>query len=196
MQLQCQVQDSCLIIKGGISKSWLEGFYDPTEGGENELEVVYKMGGVMHRIRVADDEEMCIPREEDKMSERERRKWEKEFQLKGMDLVEMKKKRNRRWAAYAIITTAAIGVGVYYYRRNRKQPEGGERNVGWVEGLGGVMGSGGEKVRDIVEYWLGMLSELTIHWISQLPSSEKVVGLGQSLVSTVSPEWLGRSAVS
>ena len=121
MQLQARVDSSVLIVAGGNSKSWLEGFYDPTEGGVNELEVVYKMQGALHRVTVADDEPLVIPREEDVMTDREVRAWEKAYRLRGVDLTEMKKKRNRRYAAYATIAAVTVGAAWYYQQRTRKQ---------------------------------------------------------------------------
>ena len=213
MQLQARVQDSMLLIPHGTAKSWLEGFYDPTEGGVNELEVVYRVGGRVHRVRVGDEEELLVPREADVMTKGEVRRWEREFELRGVDLAEVRRKRMRRYAAVATVAAVVVGGGVWWYgRRGGVKGEGkgegggeGGRGVGgwvgrgrvemmqgWVEGLGGVVGSGGDAVRDVVTQWVAALAELTAQWVAQLPSRERVLTLGQSLVSSVSPEWLGQ----
>lgn len=191
MQLQAKVCDSTLIVRGGTSKSWLEGFYDPTEGGENELEVVYKMSGVMHRVTVSDEDELVMPREEDRMTVKQVKLWEKEYKLRGVDLVEMKKKRNRRVAAYAVLTGVVVGGVVWGYRRRKGEGEEG----GWVEGIGGVVGRGGVKVSGVVSEWLKVLTEMTGKWIAQMPTGGRLASMGQELVSTVSTQWTGRPAV-
>lgn len=63
--LQCIVSTSQLIIHGGGSKSWLEGFYDPNDNQiENLLYVRYKFYNSLHEVIVDDTEELCIPVEE------------------------------------------------------------------------------------------------------------------------------------
>ena len=49
-------------------------------------------------------------------------------------------------------------------------------------------------MKDVVAQWVAMLAQLTAECIRQLPSSERVRTLGQSLVDTMSPQWLGRPA--
>ena len=120
MQLQASVADSLLILRGGGSKSWLEGWYDPTEGGDNELDVVYSLHGVLHRVRVGDEEELQLPQPEHAMTDKERKAWEREFRLRSVDLQDVARKRNRRYAAYATLATVAIGTAVYCHHRSRQ----------------------------------------------------------------------------
>lgn len=63
--LQCIVASSQLVIHGGGSKSWLEGFYDPNDNQiENLLYVRYKFYNSLHEVIVDDTEELCIPVED------------------------------------------------------------------------------------------------------------------------------------
>jgi DnaJ-like protein C11, C-terminal len=63
--LQCQVENSVLIVPGGASKAWLDGFYDPNEAGDNnELYVRYHFLDRLHECQVGDSDELIIPQEE------------------------------------------------------------------------------------------------------------------------------------
>ena len=221
MQLQAAVADSLLILRGGGSKSWLEGWYDPTEGGDNELDIVYSLRGEMHRVRVGDEEPLQLPQPEHRMSSKERAAWEREFRLRSVDLHEVARKRNRRYAAYATVATVAIGTAVYCHHRSQQHrarsstssnaasssfssPFSSSAVKGilassdsWVRGVGGVIGSGSEQLRDIMSDWLRLLCQWSERWMQQLPQAlaggaVRLVAAGQTLVSTVSPQWLGQ----
>ena len=209
MQLQSQVQDGMLLLKGGSSKSWLEGFYDPTEGGTNTLDVVYKLDGVMHRATVDDEDELLLPHANHRMTEREAGVWERGYGLRAVDLEVEAVKRRRRWIAAGCMVVGAVGVGaVVYYRRSGKAGKAGvaagagggvvvkiKGGEGWVSGLGGVVGRGGEQVKDVVLQWLALLSHWTATCVQQLPSAVRdnrvVQQLGAGLVSSNSLQWLG-----
>jgi len=64
--IQCMVRGSALIIYGGGSKAWLEGFYDPNEDNdvENLLYVRYRFLGRLHECIVRDSDELVLPLEE------------------------------------------------------------------------------------------------------------------------------------
>jgi len=65
--LQCMVNDSSLIIAGGRSRFWLEGFYDPSMGSArhlNRLRIRYLFLGMMHEAEYDDEEEVAIPLQE------------------------------------------------------------------------------------------------------------------------------------
>jgi hypothetical protein len=63
--LQTSVRNSTLIVHGGGSKSWLEGFYDPNDDAiDNCLYIKYKFLDRLHHCMVADDEELCLPMQE------------------------------------------------------------------------------------------------------------------------------------
>eukprot|EP00455_Lapot_gusevi_P024839 TRINITY_DN2594_c0_g2_i1.p1 TRINITY_DN2594_c0_g2~~TRINITY_DN2594_c0_g2_i1.p1 ORF type:complete len:167 (-),score=13.70 TRINITY_DN2594_c0_g2_i1:19-519(-) len=61
--LQAKVEDSRLIVAGRGSKESLEGFYDVSfgRGGPKRLQVIYKLGDVVHETTVEDDEDLVIP---------------------------------------------------------------------------------------------------------------------------------------
>jgi len=59
--LQCMVDESCLVIKGGESKAWLSGFYDPCLGEKKQLCVRYMFWGRLHEVVINDDEQLKIP---------------------------------------------------------------------------------------------------------------------------------------
>src|SRR5690554_7092160 len=62
--LQCMVEGSQLIMSGSGSKSWQEGFYDPSddcEPSQNSLWVQYLFLNQLHHVVVADDEELRMP---------------------------------------------------------------------------------------------------------------------------------------
>ena len=205
MQLQSQVQESMLLLKGGSSKSWLEGFYDPTEGGENVLDVVYRVDGVLHRAVVRDEEELLVPHANHRMTAEEVRQWEKRYTLRAVDLNEAAIKQRRRYiAAASIVAVVSIGAVVYYRHTGSRRGKAGtvvvggtvgEGKEGWVSGLGGVVGRGSEQVREVVLQWLALLSEWTAMCLQQLPSAVKdnrvVQQLGAGLIPTNSLQWLG-----
>ena len=203
MQLQTRVQDGMLVVAGGGSKSWLEGFYDPTEGGANALEVVYKVDGVMHRTLIADEEELLLPHPNHRMSDAAVRQWERRYTLRAVDLSEQAVKRRRRYiAAGSLVTAVAVGAVVYYRHRGSKagaavnSGAGGEvKEQGWVSGLGGVVGRGSEQVREVVAQWLALLSQWTALCVQQLPAAVRdnrvVQQLGSGLVASNSLQWLG-----
>ena len=199
MQLQTQVQDGMLLVKGGSSKSWMEGFYDPTEGGQNELDVVYKLDGVMHRAVVADEDELILPHANHRMTAAAVRQWEKRYTLRAVDLNEQAIKRRRRYIAAASLVAAASVGAVVYYRHSRRTAavsgQASDSKEGWVSGLGGVVGRGSEQVREVVLQWLALLSQWTAMCVQQLPSAVKdnrvVRQLGAGLVPSNSLQWLG-----
>lgn len=207
MQLQTAVQHGLLLLKGGSSKSWLDGFYDPTEGGTNTLEVVYKVDGVMHRAVVADEEELLLPHANHRMSPAAVRQWEGRYTLRAVDLNEQAVKRRRRYVAAASIV-AAVSIGAVVYYRHTSTSRAGKSSgatgsngtvsdgkEGWVSGLGGVVGRGSEQVRELVSQWLALLSQWTAMCVQQLPAALRdnrvVQQLGAGLVPTNSLQWLG-----
>lgn len=68
--LQCAVKQSALVVHGGGSKAWLEGFYDPNDNAmENVLYVRYRFLGALHECIVGDQDELCLPLEEHMISD-------------------------------------------------------------------------------------------------------------------------------
>ena len=64
--LQYLVSESNLIVAGGPSRSWLEGFYDPSLGSapeQNRLRIRYKFYNMMHSVEYDDEESIAIPME-------------------------------------------------------------------------------------------------------------------------------------
>ncbi len=60
--LQFAVKNSALIVHGGGSKAWLEGFYDPNDDEfDNLLYVRYKFDGRLHECLVNDTDELMLP---------------------------------------------------------------------------------------------------------------------------------------
>ena len=202
MQLQTAVQDGMLVVKGGSSKSWLDGFYDPTEGGTNVLDVVYKVDGAMYRAVVGDEDELILPHANHRMPASAVRQWERRYTLRAVDLTEQAVKRRRRYiAAASIVAAVSVGAVVYYRHSSRGKPgvavsgtsaEGGQS---WVSGLGGVVGRGSEQVREVVMQWLALLSQWTAICLQHLPSAVRdspvVKQLGAGLVPSNSLQWLG-----
>lgn len=73
--LQCMVSDSSLVVQEGVSKCWLEGFYDPQLANtkkieneediqENQLYIRYKFLGHLHEVILSDLDPICIPMQE------------------------------------------------------------------------------------------------------------------------------------
>jgi DnaJ family protein C protein 11 len=65
-QLQFQVLNSRLHLPP-VSKSTLDGFYDPCPGEEKSLLIIYRFLNTTHRVEVHDEDELEIPSEEDRM---------------------------------------------------------------------------------------------------------------------------------
>ncbi|KAL0484401.1 Dnaj [Acrasis kona] len=64
-QLQFQVQNSRLYLPP-VSKSMLDGFYDPCPEEEKSLLVIYRFLGDTHRVQIDDEDALEIPSENDK----------------------------------------------------------------------------------------------------------------------------------
>jgi hypothetical protein len=121
--LQCMVEDSRLLIPPGTSKSWLQGFYDPTPinanaakkvaAAKNQLFIRYRFLGAVHECTVDDMDEVCIPMEEHVVTEGEREAY---AAAAKRSVQRSKQKRRRRRAA---VTTVAIGLAGYaaYHHR-------------------------------------------------------------------------------
>jgi len=69
--LQCLVENSVLVIRPGSSKSWMEGFYDPSDSGDNELYIRYVFLNRAHECIFGDLDEVCIPLQEHLIKEGE-----------------------------------------------------------------------------------------------------------------------------
>ncbi len=65
-QLQFQVLNSRLHLPP-VSKTTLDGFYDPCPGEEKSLSIIYRFLNTTHRVEVHDEDELEIPSEEDKL---------------------------------------------------------------------------------------------------------------------------------
>lgn len=117
--VQSMVEESQLILKGGGSKSWLEGFYDPSEDldpSENILWIQYLFLGQKHQVYVADDEELQMPMSSHLITAREA---QLERELGELETRENERKKSRRrWALASLVL--AIGGAMLY--RNRDSP--------------------------------------------------------------------------
>jgi len=110
--LQCMVSASALIIHNGTSKSWLRGFYEPNEGGENQLYVRYKFLGKFHEVTVSETEELCIPLPEHVVEGATVE--EKQNRLQALEEERTTKRRRR----YVLFSSIALLLGWYFVRKD------------------------------------------------------------------------------
>ncbi len=72
---QCLVEDSRLILAGGSSKAWLDGFYDPNgmdaSKPPNTLFVRYLFLGQLHECSFSDHDAVCLPVEAHAVTDQE-----------------------------------------------------------------------------------------------------------------------------
>lgn len=134
--VQAMVEDSLAVITGGGSKSWQEGFYDPSEDCEpskNLLWIQYLFLGQLHQVTCGDDEEVRIPLPGHLITAQEA---EMERELEAMEAREAElKKQRRRW----LLTSLLLGVGGYLLYRNRGSPA----VAPWISRLNSLVVGGG-----------------------------------------------------
>lgn len=186
MQLQSFVEDSLLILRGNESKSWLEGFYDPTQGGINRLHVVYKLGGELHQVDVDEWEELVIPQQSHLMNAKQRKAFEQQFSLSSERLNEQAIKRRRRYIAFASLTVGALGAYAFY--RHRKYP-----NSTLLPGFGGIRAANNQ-IASIFTQWIEFLAQYSRNIFgSSQPSQPSIkppqTQLGTGLVKTNSAQF-------
>jgi len=203
MQLQSMVNESLLIIRDGSSKSWLEGFYDPTQGEENFLYCVYKLGGKLHSVTVNDWEELVIPQQSHLMNDKQCKTWEKQFALHSDRLNDIAIKRRRRYLALAGLTCVGIGAFVYYkHRQSQSQAASNKNNdsknssITLIPGIGGLA-SGSKQLASIINEWVEFLSNYTKTTLQSFYSNQTnsnaanvpAIQLGSKLVKSNSALW-------
>eukprot|EP00823_Brevimastigomonas_motovehiculus_P002143 TRINITY_DN1361_c0_g1_i1.p1 TRINITY_DN1361_c0_g1~~TRINITY_DN1361_c0_g1_i1.p1 ORF type:complete len:307 (-),score=115.21 TRINITY_DN1361_c0_g1_i1:234-1154(-) len=111
--VQCLATNDQLLIHGGKSKQWLDGFYDPNPSSPNELEVIYRMKSSLHHVIVSDDQELWLPRIEHRVTDTsitfktmaDRRKEAERTREKEQQVVQQKQRR-RLWLFGSL---AAVG---------------------------------------------------------------------------------------
>lgn len=124
--LQCLVDNSALILHGGASKLWLEGFYDPSDRldvTDHQLYVKYKFLNRPHECIVGDTEELRMPLQEHLIKAgkntishegAEVMSFEKNFR-KQQKMDKIKAARRR----YALYSTLLVLVGTYIYKTKK-----------------------------------------------------------------------------